>query len=584
LLVGVILGIAWWSSRPDAPRPLTRFVIDSTSNPLPDRPRATDLAITPDGTRIVYQALVNDRNELVMRALDELEASSLADSGRRGAPFVSPDGKWIGYFAAQALRKVSILGGPPATICELPAGSSRGGSWGDDDSIIFAMSGTSGLMRVPAGGGEPEELTRLQPRQGAHQWPKILPGGEAVLFTIFDGASLSNSQIALLSLDSGEIKIVVSNGAHPRYAPTGHIVYAVGSTLQVVGFDLDELEVTTDPVPVLEAVVPEGSVSSFDISQDGSLVYEAGPADGGGSKRTLVWVDREGNEESLAAEPRAYTYPRISPDGTRLALDVRDQEQDIWIWDFARETLTRLTFDPMADYYPTWTPDGARIAFASGRFINFNLFWKAADGTGSVEQLTEDTTVHLPQAFSRDGATLVFRENSQRGVNLRMRSMDSNDTPEYLLDNEFDEQNAEISRDGNWLAYDSNASGELEIYVRPFPNVDDGLWQISQGGGTQPLWGPDDRELFYVSSTGQLVAVPIEMNPFTPGNPEVVLERSYVSRPGGVAVGRTYDVSPDGKRFLMIKEETQDGETVPTQIILVQNWLDELKRLVPVDH
>ena len=587
LILGALVGAALLSllsllsSTPDAPRPLARFVIDSSSEFLPRGEVA--VAITPDGTRIIYRRVTPGRNELVVRALDELESTSLVvEVGFLSGPFLSPDGKWVGYFDGPVLQKVSILGGPPVTICALPAGGSRGASWRDDNTIIFATARPGGLWRVPAGGGEPEELTTPDAGQGGHRSPEILPGGEAVLFGIA-GTSDENNQIAVLTLDSGETRILVPGGSNPRYAPSGHIVYGVGRTLRAVGFDLDALEVTTDPVPVLEGVVGGFGSASFDMSQNGSLVYVVGPRERD-VERTLVWVDREGSEEALAAEPRAYTYPRISPDGTRLALDVRDQEQDIWIWDFARETLTRLTFDPTPDYYPAWTPDGARVAFGSSREGVFNLFWKAADGTGTVEQLTESATLLLPQTFSPDGTQLIFRESAVPAVNLGVRSMDTDGTLESLLASEFNEQNAEIAPDGNWLAFDSNASGQFEIYVRPFPNVDEGRWQISQGGGTQPLWGPDGRELFYVTPTGQLTAVPIETDPFAPGNPEVVLERSYLSRPGGIAVGRTYDVSPDGKRFLMIKDGGPGDETEPTQLILVQNWLDELKRLVPVHN
>jgi len=426
-----------------------------------------DVAITPDGTRIIYRTMTPGRDQLVVRALDELESTSLIVEESRflSGPFLSPDGIWVGYFAGEVLRKVSILGGPPVTICELPVSGQRGASWGDDNTIIFASTGTGGLWRVPAGGGEPQELTTLGAEQIVHQWPEILPGGEAVLFTTV-GTDLRSTQIAVLSLDSSETKILVPGGNNPHYAPTGHIVYSVGRTLRAVGFDLDELEVTTDPVPVLEGVVAGGFGSAgFGMSQNGSLVYVTGPP-ARDVERTLVWVDREGSEEVLTAEPRAYTYPRISPDGTRLALDVRDQEQDVWIWDFSRETLTRLTFDPAPDYYPVWTPDGARVAFGSGRGGQFNLFWKAADGTGTVEQLTESATVLLPQTFSRDGTQLVFRENSPRAVNLGVRSMDTDGTMESLLASDFNEQNAEIAPDGNWLAFDSNASGQVAISIR----------------------------------------------------------------------------------------------------------------------
>ena len=435
-------------------------------------------------------------------------------------------------------------------------------------------------MRVPAGGGQLEELTT--PEQGDHLWPKILPGGEGVLFAIV-GATVENSQIAVLSLVTGEIKVLIPGGSNPRYAPTGHIVYGVGGTLRAVGFDVERLEVTSDPIPVLEGVVTRTSgAAEFGISGDGSLVYVAGDPPTG-QDRTLVWVDRAGREEVLAVEPRGYVYPRISPDGSQVALDVRDQENDIWIWDFARETLRRLTFAPGNDWYPAWTPDGRRLAFASNRDGTQNLFWKAADGTGTVERLTESENALIPYAFSQDGKQLVYWEaNPQGGNDLCVRSMDGDGSLEPLLVTEFNERNAEISPDGRWLAYQSDESGQYEIYVRPFPNVDEGLRQVSRGGGTRPLWARDGSELFYLDSGGRLMTVPVHRDPsLDTGNPEVVLEKSYVATG---PPGRTYDVSPNGERFLMIKEAGAGDEAPQAELILVLNWLEELKRLVPTDN
>ena len=432
------------------------------------------------------------------------------------------------------------------------------------------------------GGGEPEELTTPDV-EGDHLWPEILPGSTAVLFTII-GGSVEGAQIALLSLDSGETKVLIPGGSNPRYPPTGHIVYGVGGTLRAVGFDLDNLEVTTDPVPVLDGVITKVSgAANFGMSQSGSLAYVAGPQQGG-VEHTLVWVDREGREEALAAEPRAYRYPRVSPDGTRLALFLEDQEEDIWIWHFARETLTRLTFDPRTDTRQTWTPDGLQLAFASERDGAFSTFWKAADGTGTVERIFESANGQLPLTFSPDGTQLVFYETHPETVrDLHVRSMDADGTSTPLLVTEFNELNAEISPDGRWLAYLSDASGHFEVYVRPFPNVEDGQWLISRDGRTKPLWGRDGRELFYWSLSGQLTAVPIEAEgSFTFGNPEVVFEQTYLI--GNRFRGRTYDISPDGKRFLMIKEGGPGDETEATQVILVQNWFEELKRLVPTKN
>ena len=333
-------------------------------------------------------------------------------------------------------------------------------------------------------------------------------------------------------------------------------------------------------MPVLEGVMfGDSGLTEFSLSANGSLLYTAGNA-AGATSRTLVWMDREGQEERLAAPPRNYVYPRLSPDGTRVALDVRDQEQDIWIWDFAREALTRLTFDPGQDTSPVWTPDSTRVVFSSTANGQPNLYWKAADGTGEAERLTENTDAELGYAFSPDGESLVFRETQPDGGDeLRVLSPTGDRGAETLLATEFVERNAELSPDGRWLAYQSNQSGQNEVYVRPFPTVDDGQWQISTSGGTQPLWASNGRELFYRRGA-ELMTVAVQTEPsFTPATPEVVFEGNY-----HMGVGRGYDVTSDGQRFLMIAQDGgAEDPTAPPSLIVVQNWFEELRRLVPTE-
>ena len=424
LLSAALAGIAVWSVRPEAPRPLARFVVSSPAEAPINQPLDVAVAITADGTRIVYPTTAEGQR-LVVRTLDELETTRLDGIGRTPRePFFSPDGNWIAYFTGGILKKISVLGGPPVTVCELPAGQGtgpRGASWGLDDSIVFATAGPTGLLRVRATGGEPEELTTLAPGEN-HLWPEILDGREAVLFTIISG-SLDSAQIAVLSLTTGDVKILLPGGSNPRYMPTGHIVYGVAGTLRAVGFDIDRFEVPSEPVPVLKGIHTKGTgATSFSVSQTGSLVYMAGAA--GNMERTLVWVDREGRETALPAEPRLYLFPRISPDGTRLALDVRGQQQDIWTWDFAQETLTRLTFDPAIDGWPAWTPDGHRIAFGSGRDGRTSLFWKAADGTGAVERLNPSEDSQRPHTFSPRRDDVGVSGGPYRNGNRSRRALD----------------------------------------------------------------------------------------------------------------------------------------------------------------
>ncbi len=334
------------------------------------------------------------------------------------------------------------------------------------------------------------------------------------------------------------------------------------------------------------------------ISDDGTLVYVPGGPEAPAA-RTLVWVDRQGREAPLKAPPRAYVYPRLSPDGTRVALGVLDEEIDIWIWELVRETLTRFTFDPRPDTHPVWTPDGQRVLFRSLRALPGNLFWQAADGTGAVERLTENPNNQYPGAFSSDGTRLVFREEttttgadlmvlaleggrraqpSSPGVGGPGRSSTSDVRP--LVQTTFDELNGEISPDGRWVAYQSNESRQDEIYVRPFPDANSGRWQISTGGGTRPLWARSGKELFYVGPSGAVMSATVEgESTFRAGNPTRLFEGPYFMAAG--QAGRTYDVSPDGKRFLMIKVAGASNETsTPTSIVVIEHWFEELKRLV----
>ena len=350
LLVGALVMWALMRPAPQPPAPVERFVV-ATPATAPFAPSAQqDLAISPDGTRVVYRASADGTTHLYVRPIDQLEGYSLFSSPLQITnPTVSPDGAWV-VFGSQAdatWKKVSILGGPPLTLFPNPGGVAtgpRGASWGPDDTIIVANVGR-GLFRGPAGGGETEVLTTPDAERGetGHYWPEVLPGGEAILFTVVHGAGAENMELAVLDLATLEQKILLPGGSHAQYAATGHLVYGADGTLRAVPFDLAQLDVTGDPVPMLEGVMtdPSGGVE-FSLSANGSLLYAVGDAAGSAS-RSLVWVDRMGNEEALPIEPSAYIYPRLSPDGTRVALDDRTAENDVWVWDLAQETRTRLT-------------------------------------------------------------------------------------------------------------------------------------------------------------------------------------------------------------------------------------------------
>ena len=576
VVASLLAGALGWSLKPEAPRPLVRSIATPpASEPLNLSANAFDVAITPDGTRIVYTVAMDGGRRLVVRAMEQLEAMPLpGHAANLGGPFVSPDGNWVAYVNGGALWKVSIDGGLPVTVCSIPGGDLRGASWGDDGTIVFASS-TGELWRVSSGGGTPVELMKPGLANESYRWPEVLPGSEAVLFTISRGGSLQTAQIALLLLSTGESRVLLTGGSNPRYAPTGHIVYGVSGTLRAVSFDLETLEVTSDPIPILGGVVTKSSgAADFAISRDGSLVYVKGSH---GSGTELVWVDRNGQEEALSAPPRNYVFLQLSPDRSRLALAIRDQENDIWIWEFARETLTRLSFDHGVDTHPIWSPDGLRIAYSSGE--QDVLVWIAADGTGGPERLAKSAKRLIPYAFSPDGERLVlldsdFEAHPETRRDLAVLSLKDGGSSAPLLATEFEEGTAAISPGGDYMAYRSNESGQQEIYVRPFPNVKDDRWLVSRDGGLGPVWARDGSELFYRTADGQLMAVPVQLEyGFEFGTPELVLEHPYRT----AFIGKTYDVSLDGKRFLMIKEVGVSNAA----LILVQNWGEELKRLVP---
>jgi serine/threonine-protein kinase len=318
-----------------------------------------------------------------------------------------------------------------------------------------------------------------------------------------------------------------------------------------------------------------GSVT-FAVAANGLLVYLAGET--GDANTTLVWVSRDGREEPIGAPPRPYFQTRISPDGTRVALDIRDQDNDVWLWDLTRETLTRLTSSRALDRQPIWTPDGQKIVFSSTLGGAPNLFWQTADGIASAERLTEGPNQHFPTSFSPDGTRLLLMEvaGSER-TDIAIFPLTGERRSALLVHTPFIERNAEISPDGRWLAYQSNESGEYEVYVRPFPEVDAGRWQVSADRGTRPMWAPDGRELFYLVEPRRMMAVPI--NPgstFSAGTPRPLFEGPYLPP----LASRTFDISRDGQRFLMIKENVA---VTPRELVVVQNWTEELKRLVPTN-
>ena len=583
LVAGVALAsVVAWSAMRARPAPVVRMEITTAgAAALSLSGGDRDLAVTADGSRIVYRGV----DQLMVRALDQLTPTALTGLGMPRGVFLSPDGQWVGFFdGVTLLKKVAITGGPPVTLVAVN-GNPRGASWAPDGTIVFATAAATGLLRVSASGGDATVLTtpNRQAGEADHLWPEVLPGGQAVLFTITPSSGvLDTAQVAVLDLRTHTQTILVRGGHHAHYVPSGHLVYGAGGTLRAVAFDLARLAVVGTPAPVLEDVTttPNGAVDAV-VAGNGTLVYVQGGLTG--TQRSLVWVDRMGREAPIAAPPRAYVYAQLSPDGTKVALDSRDQEQDVWIWDLARETLQRLSFDPGLNRSPVWSRDGQRVAFSRALDSGEEVYWQAADGSGVAEPLTEKSTVTMnPSDFSPDGTMLLYTPTNVPYDIWMVPVAGPRTAGVALLNGPSNESNPTVSPDGRWLAYQSNESGQVEIYVRPFPNVNTGRWQISTRGGTRAQWSRDGRELFFyvgAGTRGTLMAVPVESgSTFRAGVPRMLFEGNYPAPniPGGL-----YDVSRDGQRFLMIKGD--DAEAAPRTLTVVQHWLEELKRLVPTN-
>jgi eukaryotic-like serine/threonine-protein kinase len=504
-------------------------------------------------------------------------------AGTEGAyctPLFSPDGQYLAFFSTdvQEIKKISIRGGPPETLVK--AKGLLGATWGSDDTIIYADPSVHGLRRVSSAGGTPKSITEVDSTKGetGHRWPVFLPGGKAFLFVIERGSSPDDPQIAAQRLDTGQRRLLVQGGTFPQYVPAGYLVYVHRGTLLAVPFDVDRLQVKGTAVPVNEDVRESGNgAAQFGLSPQGSLVYVPAPGGVQADQRRLMWVSRNGTEQSLAAPVRAYRAPRLSPDGQRVAVTIEEQEVQVWLYDLSRETLTRLTFEK-GNGNPSWTPDGKRIAFQSDTEgpSAFNLFWQLADGSGGRERLTTSKYIQGADSWSPDGQLLAFTElDPTTGRDIWVLRM-SDRKPQPFLRTPSDECAPRFSPDGRWLAYVSDASGRYEIYVQPYPGPG-GKWQISTEGGTEPMWNRNGRELFYRSG-GKMMVVEITTQPsFAMGRPRTLFEGGQYMPPTGSYPYPfpNYDVSPDGQRFLMI---TRDSKP---QINVVLNWFEELKSRVP---
>jgi len=578
VLAVVVTGVgAWLFIQQSSPEQLlSRFVMRPSPGVILENAQGNVMSISPDGRLLVYMGVGDGGRQLYLRSFDDFVDRLIPGTANpRGNVFFSPDGKSIGFFADGKLKKTSLAGESPITLCDAPLGF-RSGAW-FEDTIVFSapLESGDGLYRVSANGGEPELLATVNFDEGELEYglPEFLPDGKDLLFTINSAGSY---QTALLSLETREQRVLLENAKQTEYLSTGHLIYAQSDTgnLMVVPFDLAALEVTGDSVPVVQGVRQTGVYSDHAISRNGTLVYV--PGQSGESPNELVWVDREGSVTPLTKTPRAFENPRLSPDGRRIALTIRAFNPDVWVYDLSRSTLTRLTFDAEEDETAIWTPDGERVTFSSIRGGGRNLFWKPADGSASEELLSEREYHSHLGSWSPNGVLAFQEQHPTTGWDIWMLSLEGDSKPQPFLQTAFTEDWSQFSPDGQWLAYMSNESGRNEVYVQPYPGPG-GKWQISTEGGTEPVWSAKGDELFFRDGDQMMVVSINTQAAFSAGTPQVLFEGPYTS---GQGFRQNYDVTPDGQRFVMVRA-AQGSEQA--QINVVLNWFEELKRLVPTN-
>jgi serine/threonine-protein kinase len=554
------------------------------------RPSRTAMAISGDGRFVVYSAIEENpgpqaKPQLYLRRMDQAEAKPITGTEGGINPFLSPDNRWVGFWAEneKKLKKVPVDGGVPATLC---SASTFGASWGPDNSIVFA-SGGGGLSRISADGGEPESLTTPDPKREeySHRLPSWLPNGKAVLFTVMRNAFDSQPWLALLRLDTREWHVLLQDAADGKYVSTGHLVFLRQGTLMAVRFDPARLEVIGQPSPLVDNVMQAFGISGgndntgagqFNVSDSGALIYAAGgvlPP----MQNSLAWVDQRGIEQAVTSSQMPFFAPRLSPDGQRIVYVTIGREEQVWVYDLNTGTNSRLTSEGRAAD-PIWTPDGKRIVFLWRKSTAAQLYSQPYDGSSPMERLTTSEYEQRPGSWSSNGQTLALVESHPgTGADIVLLEARSGLVRPFL-NSRFQETYPDFSPDGRWIAYTSNESKRDEVYVQPFPGP--GMkHQVSSQGGSQPLWARDGKQLFYRSKGGDQVWV-VEVRTdggFSPSKPRLLFDRPGYSEGSPI---RGYDLSRDGQRFLMVKRE-QRKPTPVTEMILVQNWFEELKQKLP---
>jgi eukaryotic-like serine/threonine-protein kinase len=591
LLALAALSFVHFRETPPAVRPARFFILPPEKTTFATAPQV--VAVSPDGTKLAFQATNANgtANQLWIRPLDSLSAQPLPGTeSSNPQQFWSPDSRYVAFYADGKLKKIAVAGGPAQTLCDI-FGNGQG-SW-NKDGVILASGGLNPIYRVSSAGGAPVAVTTVDKEHGetGHLWPHFLPDGNHFLYLALNSDS-AKSAIRVGSLNSKETKLLLNDLSFAMYAPPGYLLFQRDGTLMAQPFDAAKLQFTGDAFPIAEQVevnTQNGRVA-FDVSQNGVLVYRSAV----GSNTQLTWFDRSGKELGRIGEPAGYLSPKLSPDGKRVAVQRTTgfgTPGDIWVYDLARNTQTRLTFDPAHDSNPLWSPDGSRIAFASTRGNSFGLYQKNSDGTGDDDLLLKAGSSVLLEDWSLDGRFLVYTSTEGRGRDVSYLPLAGSPAgqvagdpstssgqvgkpvaffkPVPFLKTPFLERHAQLSPDGRWMAYISNESETYQVYVQSFPSGG-GKWQVSMNGGVQPRWRHDGKELFYIAPDGKLMSVTVKAGTtFEAGTPEPLFQTRIYGLAPSVYYSQQYDVTPDAQRFLL---NVDAADVIAAPLTVVLDW------------
>ena len=583
VLSALIAAIAAWNLKPTpatAPQSEARFML-----PMPAGVGllfgrfGSDVAVSPDGRHVAFIGRRLATAQLYVRTIQGADTKVLPETEDAQQPFFSPDSRWLAFFAGGKLKKVPTTGGVPVVVCDAPG--SRGGFWSENGTIVFAPQARgTGIFQVSADGGAAKQITTLDAGRGetGHRLPELLPGGETILFVAY-GATYVDVAIVAQSLKTGERRVLIEGASLPHYASTGHLLYLQPrrpGTIMAVAFDAETLKLTGTPVPVVEGVLTDrGDYAHWSVARSGMLVYAPGGFKE--AEHTLVFVDRKGDAAPVGTPARRpYRFPRLSPDGRRVAVTLGGIQSTLWLYDLSGGAFNRLTFAGNNDW-AAWTPDGKSVTYASNRAEPWRLFWKPFDGSGKEDLLLPRTTGNQqPYSWSADGKALFYSDSTPAtGQDIWVLPIDGDRRPRPIVRTPASELDARLSPDGRWLAYASDESGRYEVYVQSFSGSG-GKWAISADGGREPVWAHNGRELFYRSGDKMMAAAVATQPTFQAATPRLLFQGPYE---GTTTLSPDYDVTVDDQRFLMVRASEQ--RSPPADFNVVLNWFQELKRLVP---